>query len=227
MDPTPTRILTIGSSCINRFQFDFFQDRHPDTQPHFIKSLFDWNISSLVGTETVLRLAAENRLLPILQDGAQFHVVWDVLIFHRQLPGFCFYHETELAQALDRPGQRDVLIGKVLHQAAPLLQPDHAGRTHLIWSNIQPNLPDTVDNVTPWDSFRLTARRHATIKALGRDLFGPDTTFSFLSTAEDVSADLAHEDDVQIVPLARGDTYSGPPDLFEKLLANIVQQTQV
>ncbi|WP_299786185.1 hypothetical protein [uncultured Marivita sp.] len=226
MAPPPTRVLTIGSSCINRFQFDFFQTRHPDTAPRFVRSLFDWNITSLTGTETVLRLAAEGRLRGVLQDKSQYYVAWDVLLFHRQIPGLCLFHEQESAKVFDDPSQQDTLISKLIHQAAPFLSADDSGSTHLIWSNIQPNLPDTVDNVTPWEQFRLTAPRYTAITTLGSQLFGRDTTFSFLGIEEDVADELVGKPDVHIVNLPRGIDYEGPPDLYEPLLLGLLGPTK-
>ena len=226
MAMTPTRVLTIGCSCINRFQFDFFQERHPGTEPHFIRSLFDWNIVSLIGTEAILRAAASGHLLKSLQDVSQYHVAWDVLLFHKQLPGVCFFHEQEIAKQFDDPTQQQTLVSKLTHQAAPFVNPDHTARTHLVWSNVQPNLPDTVDNVTPWDDFQLTVPRYAEITSLARKVFGPETTFSFLSHADDVAPDLTTTDDVQIVNLPRSDDYQGPPDLYEALLSDTVLRTQ-
>jgi hypothetical protein len=226
MAPPPTRVLTIGSSCINRFQFDFFQSRHPDMASRFVRSVFDWNITSLTGTETVLRLASEGRLRSALQDRSQYYVDWDVLLFHRQIPGLCLFHEQETAKIFDNPTQQDTLISKLVHQAAPFLSADYSGNTHLIWSNIQPNLPDTVDNVTPWEQFQLTAPRYTAITTLGRQLFGPDTTFSFLSVEEDVASELVGNPDVHIVNLPRGIDYEGPRDLYESLLAGLLGPTK-
>lgn len=227
MDADPTRVLTIGCSCINRFQFDFFQDRHPETAPQFVKSLFDWNIVSLVGTETILRHAVDGTLQDALRNTAAFFVEWDVLLFHKQLPGVCFFHEQEIAKAFDDPAQKDTLISKLTHQAAPFLSPDYSGRTHLVWSNIQPNLPDTVNNVTPWETFQLTAERHATITALGRDLFGPETRVTYLTVANDVAPELIGAPDIQVIDLPRGPEYEGSPDLYNSLLTGIVRRTHL
>lgn len=225
MTAHPTRVLTIGCSCINRFQFDHFQARNPGTEHHFVRTLFDWNIVSLAGTEAILRHAVNGTLLSALQDVSGFRVEWDVLLFHNQLPGVCFYHEQDIARSFDDPAQKTALISKLTHQAAPFLAPDYPGRTHLVWSNIQPNLPDTVHNVTPWASFQLTLDRHETITALGRDLFGNDTGFSFLTMAADVSPELIGAADVHVIDLPRGPDYEGPPSLYDSLLACIVTRT--
>ncbi|WP_439123089.1 hypothetical protein [Marivita sp.] len=226
MGTAPTRVLTIGCSCINRFQFDFFQERHPVTEPQFVKSLFDWNIVSLVGTESVLRLAASGALLPTLRDISQYYVEWDVLLFHKQLSGVCFFHEQDIAKSFDDPAQKETLISKVTHQAAPFLHPGYPGKTHLVWSNIQPNLPDTVNNVTPWADFQLTAPHHTEISALGRRVFGADTTFTFLTHKDDVARELISRPDVQVVDLPRSNDYLGPRDLYDPMLSRTVLQTQ-
>lgn len=225
MGAAPTRVLSIGCSCINRFQFDFYQSRNPGIETQFVRSLFDWNIISLVGTESLLRHAVEGQLADVLGDVGQYHVKWEVLVFHRNLPGVCFFHEQDIARRFDDPEQRDVLVRKLLHQAGPFLSPGYPGRTHLVWSNIQPNLPDTVDNVTPWEAFQLTADRHETITRLARALFGEDTGFSFLSVADDVAPELIGHPDVQVITLPRGPEYEGPPTLYDSLLAGIVART--
>lgn len=225
MDTHPIRVLTIGSSCINRFQFDDFQSRNPGTEHHFVRTLFDWNIVSLVGTEAILRHAVNGTLLSALQDVSGFRVEWDVLLFHEHLPGVCFFREQDIAKTFDDPAQKTAMISKLTHQAAPFLAPDYPGRTRLVWSNIQPNLRNTVDNVTPWESFQLTVDRHATVTALGRRLFGADTGFSFLTVAGDVSAELIGAADVQVIDLPRGPDYEGPPSFYDSLLACIVTRT--
>lgn len=224
MDCVPTRVLTIGCSCINRFQFEFFQARHPGSECHFVRSLFDWNIVSLVGTESILSRAVDGSLLSVLQDKSGYYVEWDVLLFHQDLPGVCFFHEQGIAKTFDDPTQKNSLVSKLTHQAEPFLTPDYAGQTHLIWSNIQPNLPDTVNNVTPWGTFQLSTRRHTAIKTLGKALFGADTAFSFLTIAGDVAADLVGAPDVRVIDLPRGSEYEGPPDLYDSLLAGIVER---
>ena len=225
MAAAPTRVLTIGCSCINRFQFDFYQARRPGSEPHFVRSLFDWNIVSLVGTESILSHAIDGTLGQVLGDAAQYHVEWEVLLFHRQLPGVCFFHEQESAKAFDDPEQKKALISKLTHQAAPFLVPDYPGRTHLVWSNIQPNLPDTVNNVTPWADFQLTAARYRALRTLGAQLFGPDTGFTFLTTKADAAADVIDAVGVQVIDLPRGPEYEGAPALYDSLLTSIVEQS--
>ena len=224
MQTQPPRLLTIGSSCINRFQFDFFQDRTPDTAHYFVRSLFESNIISLVGTEAILQLALKQELLPAIQDISAYHVAWDAFIFNRHLPDVCFYHETETAQNFAKPGEKERLVSKLCHQAGPLVQPRTGGRMHLIWSNIQPNLPHAVENLMAWQHFQLTEERYQTIKSLACALFGSDTRFTFISVAQDLDPGLAHEPDVQIVDLPRGDTYEGPPRLFDTLLSEIISK---
>lgn len=222
MASAPTRVLTIGCSCINRFQFDFFKGRHPASEQQFVRSLFDWNIVSLVGTEAILRHAVNGTLRDVLEDASGYFVEWNVLLFHKDLPGVCFFHEQDIAKTFDDPDHKKTLIRKLTHQATPFLSVDHPGRTHLVWSNIQPNLPDTVNNVTPWDSFQLTLDRYETTKTLARNLFGPDTAFSFLAIAEDVAPELNGCPDVHVIDLPRGPDYEGPPLLYESLLAGII-----
>ncbi|MCK0151821.1 hypothetical protein MWU54_17390 [Marivita sp. S6314] len=217
-----TRILTIGSSCINRFQFEFFQARHPDTKPCFTKSVFDWNITSLVATETVLRLAVARDLARVIQDRDLFTVEWNRLIFNSDLPGFCFYHEKDIAAQFHEPGQMDLLLSKLKHQTAPFLRPAFDGCTHLVWSNIQPNLPETVSGFMDWDTFVLTRNRYATIKSLAAELFGLQTQFTFFCNADDLDPDLSTADDVHVMDLPRGDTYRGDPDLYDARLLDIL-----
>ena len=179
---------------------------------------------SLVGTESILSRAVDGSLLSVLQDKSGYYVEWDVLLFHQDLPGVCFFHEQGIAKTFDDPTQKNSLVSKLIHQAEPFLTPYYAGQTHLIWSNIQPNLPDTVNNVTPWDTFQLSTQRHTAIKTLGKALFGADTAFSFLTIAGDVAADLVGAPDVQVIDLPRGSEYEGPPDLYDSLLAGIVER---
>lgn len=221
MNRQQIRVLTIGSSCINRFQFDFFKDRHSETAQYFSKSLFESNIVSLNGTETILRLALNQKLLPALQDISAYHVSEETLIFNHHLQDVCFYHETEIAQNFETFSEKERLVAKLCHQARPLLQPQKDKPMHLIWSNIQPNLPHAVENLMPWQHFQLTEQRYQTIKSLACELFGSNTRFTFLSVVQDLEPNLSQKPDVQIFDLPRGNTYEGPPRLFESLLSKI------
>ncbi len=225
MDRAPTRVMTIGCSCINRFQFDFFQRRHPGSEVHFVKSLFDWNIVSIVGTTTILQRALDGTLRDALADASLFHVDWEALLFHDEIPGFCVFHEEDIARTFDDPAQKDALTSKLLHLAAPLLNPSYPGRTHLIWSNIQPNLPSAVENVIPWETFQLTTERYQTLKALGQALFGEETGFSFHNIREDIAPELIGAKDVRLFDLPRGPDYEGSFELYDSLLAGIVSET--
>ena len=217
-----TRVLTIGASCINRFQFEFFCKRRPDIRSSFAKSFFDWNITSLDATETVLRLAGSGDLLNVLRDATRYFVEYNRLIFHSDLPGFCFYHEKEIAEGFEDPAQVDLLVSKLEHQAAPFLSRKPDAHTHLIWSNIQPNLPATVGGFMEWKTFVLTEQRYDTVKRLATDLFGPKTTFSFLAAAGDHAPELASRDDVHPFDLPRGDTFRGDPFLYDPLLTKVL-----
>lgn len=169
-----------------------------------------------------MQLALKQELLPAIRDISAYHVAWHALIFNQHLPDVCLYHETEIAQNFEEPGEKERLISKLCHQAGPLVQPRHDERKHLIWSNIQPNLPHAVENLMPWQHFQLTVERYQRIKSLAGALFGSGTGFTFISVAQDLDPKLAHEPDVQIVDLPRGDTYEGPPKLFDALLSEII-----
>lgn len=216
------RVLSIGCSCINRFQFNFFVERHPDLAPVFPRGLFDWNIASLEATLLVLRHAADGSLERILKDDHKFHVAWDALILHRELPSFSFFHEETPHDLLADPDRRSDFVGKLLYLAQPFVTPPGI-RTHLVWSNLQPNLPATVDNVIPWGEFNLTERRYDTAKSLGRRLFGAETTYSFLSTPQDIETSLTAQQDVHVINLPRGEAYEGDPFLYDEILKAAIQ----
>ncbi|WP_292067845.1 hypothetical protein [Marivita sp. XM-24bin2] len=174
------------------------------------------------GTQAVLQHAVAGTLRDAIEAKQDYTVEWDVLLFNKRLPGLCLFHEQDIAKSFEEPGQKDTLVSKLTHQAAPFLSPDYAGRTHLVWSNIQPNLPDTVDNVTPWEDFQLTEPHYKSITRLARRLFGRNTTFSFLSLAEDAEPELHRLQDVYLIDLPRGSDYEGPPHLYDSILQNIL-----
>lgn len=175
----------------------------------------------------MLELAAESKLLSVLQDPGQFHVAWETLIFNGALPGFSFFHESDPKGLLLSPERSAAFLGKLAHLAQPFITSQPNARTHLVWSNLQPNLPDTVENVIPWKDFVLTEARYIRVKDLGRKLFGSATTFSFLSTPTDMSSELGGQNDVIVVPLPRNDSYEGDPLLYESILTNVfdIQRT--
>lgn len=219
------RVLSIGCSCITRFQFQFFLERAPEHADCFPKGLFDWNISSLESTLNILQLAADGTLEETLRDPTRFHVAWDTLILNTGLPGFSFFHEDTPHALLAEPERRDAFLGKVAHLAEPFTDPDPHLHTHLIWSNLQPNLPDTVRNVIDWEEFTLTESRYDRCKSLAGRLFGPHTMLSFLSTPQDMSPALSRQPDVYIHDIPRDATYTGAPDLYDSLLRRVVSGT--
>ncbi|MFP7569177.1 hypothetical protein [Marivita sp. S2033] len=223
VDALPTRILSIGSSCINRFQFEHFMTRHPATAPSFVRGLFDWNIASLDATLNIMRLATEGALEEILADPDRYYVGWDALILNTGLPGFSFFHETDPAITLKHAARRSAFLGKVAHLSAPFTFAVSAAHTHLVWSNVQPNLPDTVENVFPWEAFRLTRERYTLARKLGRQIFGQQTTFSFITTREDVEMAVTEHADVHVLDIRRDETYEGPPLLYEEMLNGILR----
>ena len=166
------RILSIGCSCINRFQFEFFVRRHPHAASCFPRGLFDWNIASLDATLTALELVNARRLSDTLSDLSLFRPEYGSLIFNAALPGFSFFHEKEPDALLADPDRAAAFFGKLSHLADPFVAPDLSLRTHIVWSNIQPNLPDTVENVIPWASFQLTHDRYNRAKDTCRMIFG-------------------------------------------------------
>lgn len=216
------RVLSIGCSCINRFQFDFFIHRHPGSAALFPRGLFDWNIASLDATLRVLRLATDGSLTQVLDDSTSFHLAWDALILNRDLPGFSFFHEEKPKELLADPERRAAFLGKLRHLSRPFVSPAPNVQTHVFWSNLQPNLPDTVENVIPWDGFVLSQARYDEAKALGRRIFGDATTFSFLSTPQDMDIALADQPDVHVFDLPRGPEYKGDPRLYDALLSGLL-----
>lgn len=170
----------------------------------------------------MLRCAAASDLIPVLSDGALYYLAQKTLIFNRSLPGFSFFHEEASRQIIDDQTRRDTFIGKVTHLAEPFVAPPADVRTHLVWSNLQPNLPDTVENVYDWETFQLAPARYAEVKSLGRHIYGADTTFSFLSTPQDVQASLVDRGDVHCFDIPRGAAFKGEEDLYEDVLLQAV-----
>ena len=154
-----------------------------------------------------------------------FHVAWDALILHRNLPGFSFYHEETPHDLLADPDRRSAFISKLNHLSRPFVSPDADTQTLLIWSNLQPNLPDTVENVIAWEEFILTEARYHETLSLGRRIFGQETQFLFLTTSQDTELSPEACPDMRIIDLARGDTYQGDPHLYEEVLKNVVRNT--
>lgn len=222
MSAPDLRILSIGCSCINRFQFDFFIERHPEYADCFPRGLFDWNITTLEVSLNVLRRAAASDLMPVLGDGELYYLAQQTLIFNTALPGFSFFHEATPQQIIDDQTRRAAFLGKIAHLAEPFVAPPAGVRTHLVWSNLQPNLPDTVENVFDWETFQLTPARYAEVKTLGRRIYGVDTTFSFLSTPQDMQASLADREDVHCFDIPRSEAFKGDDDLYEEVLMQAI-----
>ncbi|MCL3881843.1 hypothetical protein [Marivita sp. GX14005] len=218
----PLRILSIGASCINRFQFQHFIERHPETAPAFLRGLFDWNIASLDASLRALRLARNGALTETLGDAERYRIAWDTLIVNGSLPEFSFFREDTPEQLLADPVRRTDFLQKIAHLSAPFATPKRGQRTHLVWSNIQPNLPDTVENVIPWESFRLTEPRYREARRLGCQIFGDDTTFTFIAAPPDAAHEVNAHRDVFLVDLPRGSDYEGPPGLFEPFLQKVL-----
>ncbi|MFP7675428.1 hypothetical protein ACG74X_18925 [Marivita sp. S0852] len=162
----------------------------------------------------------DDTLTAILTDSRRFHSAFDTLIFNTALPGFSFFHETEPRNLLRDREKTSAFLAKVSHLAQPFLSRDPALKTHLLWSNVQPNLPTTVANVIDWADFRLTTPRYEAVKALGRQIFGGSTTFSFLTTCKDVEGPLLDHPDVISMDVSRNGDFRGDPILFDTCLQN-------
>lgn len=216
------QVLSIGCSCINRFQFDFFVERNPDRTPLFPRGLFDWNIASLDASLRLLDMAAEGQLREVLLDEKQYTVAWNTLILNAAIPGLSFFHEDTPVALLEDKQRREAFIGKVTHLAQPFLTPHTEAETHLVWSNLQPNLPDTVENVIPWPDFILTEERYAHAKSICRRIFGARTSVHFLTTPQDCGLTEKDRPDVHVMNLPRGQDFKGDPLLYEPILRRIV-----
>ncbi len=208
-------VLSIGSSCINRFQINFLLGRRSELAPAFPRALFDWNISSLNSTIGLLRHAADGTLQDVLADDTLYRLNDQGLIIHEDFPEFLFFHEENPELLLQDNALRRNFLEKVAHLEKPFSFPAKSMPYHLIWSNIQPNLRDATKGIIPWEAFRLNASRREEILDHGRRIFGEDTRFTFISREEDLDDNLSSQPDVLVRDLPRGPEWEGEPMLFD------------
>lgn len=209
------KVVSIGSSCINTFQMEFFLRDHQTVEMAQKTALFDWNICPPDATITLLRHAKMGTLKSMLSDRARYMFHPDTsLITHDALKGFLFFHEEAPEHVLGTKPGFEAFVSKTLHLVDNLLSAPEK-QTCVFWSNLQPNLRETVEGLMGWEPFVLTAQRYGQIKSLARANFGDNAEFTFVSRAEDTCKSLHDKPDVTLMTLARGADYEGATGLFE------------
>ena len=207
-------IIPIGCSCINQFQIEF----------HFGKercrgSLFQWTIATPRSTVEVLEHAKAGTLGALSGDRSQFELDGTHLR-NRNFDGFYHWHEDAggLLGPQDAPFSR--FAEKMAHLSEGTFTVD--GPVWLLWSNIQPNLRQEVEDNTRlgWDDFRLTRARRDAIRTAARTVFD-DPHFVFVGRSQDVDEELWHDEDVMLMELPRSDKFRGAKGLYADVFARI------
>lgn len=209
-------IIPIGCSCINQFQTGFFFG-----EERCRGSLFQWTITTPRTTVEVLDYARAGTLAALFADKAQFEMD-GAHMRNRNFDGFYHWHENA---GMVLGTQEDAFTrfkDKVAHLAANMQEVE--GTVWLLWSNIQPNLRQEVEDNTrlTWKDFRLTRQRRDAIREAARALYG-DPRFVFVARKEDIDEDLWDEEEVRLMEVPRSDKFRGAKDLY----ANIFREMDV
>ena len=207
-------IIPIGCSCINQFQIDFFFGKE-----RCIGSLFQWIIATPRTTVEVLESARAGTLEGLLADRDQLEMD-GAHMRNRNFHGLYLWHE-DAGAILGREAEPYARFAdKTLHLSQNMFAAE--GPVWLLWSNIQPNLRQEVEDNTrlDWDAFRLTRVLRDAIRAAARDMFD-DPHFVFVARREDVDAELWDDGDVVLMELPRSDKFRGAKDLYADVFREI------
>ncbi|PTW59142.1 hypothetical protein C8N35_108179 [Breoghania corrubedonensis] len=209
-----TTIIPIGCSCINQFQIDFFFGKERSRG-----SLFQWSITTPRATVEVLEQARAGTLAPLFAARERFEME-GAHLHNRCFDGFYHWHEDGEA-ILGHDAER---FARFAEKSLHLMSNTFAatGPVWLLWSNIQPNLRQEIEDNTrlAWADFRLTRARRDAIRTAAHNVFA-DPRFVFVGRKEDVDAELWGDEEVVLMDLPRSDKFRGAKGLYAEVFARI------
>lgn len=218
-------IVPIGCSCIGSFELALTR-RFPDARHEAL--LFDWTIATPDATCDVLEFGG-----PVITQPGDFELHGH-RIRAKRFPGLYFWHilneGTGVTLFDDMQPVLDNFQGlkeKYAHLTRKLFALE--GPVTCIWSNIQPNLKEAVEEAgLNWADFRLTGERYHRIRQSVRRL-SPDGDVAcyFVCRAEDIAPDLADRPDVFVLDCPRGPLGQGAPGIFDPVLARIARDAGI
>ena len=213
-------IASIGCSCINQFQIEFFFEEKPIVK-EFAGSVFDWNVVTPQSTLDFFHYVNSGDIKQVMCDSRNYCVEGGRLK-NTVFEGFYFWHENVSAFAEDESVRQDFL-SKVSHLVDNLLSLQGKANSIFLWSNLQPNLKiATYSRPFPWETFRLTQDRYEKITEAVAATFHKDARVLFTTRSEDVDNNVMALRDVITFYLGRGMDFSGPPTLYDGIFEVIL-----
>ncbi len=146
-------IIPIGCSCINQFQIEFYFGKERCSGLPF-----QWTIATPRTSVEILEAASRGALADLFFDRSDFEMDGDHMR-NRHFEGFYHWHE-DAAAVLDREAEDfERFTRKMAYLGENMCAVD--GPVWLLWSNLQPNLRQEIEDNTrlDWSDFRLTQMR--------------------------------------------------------------------
>lgn len=235
------KFISIGCSCINQFQLDFYFGiqkptlikkivRHLSWSRLFSKTpqarkkagLFDWIIASPKSTIQILEAIQANNVYAAFTDKNNYSIECGHLK-NNAFDSLYFWHE-DGASILQSNSQFQTFQSKVTHLIDSMLSIAKSGGCFLLWSNVQPNLKSTMlFRPNGWDAFILREEQYIQIVRLTKTVFGEDSHCNFICRAEDIDFSSSKLHDITIIKVDRSDEFRGVADLYAPVLKNLLQ----
>ncbi|NOU39662.1 MAG: hypothetical protein HOO85_00135 [Methylotenera sp.] len=232
--------ISIGCSCINQFQLDFYFGIKKPTFAKkvtkffswitvFSKSksaqkkagLFDWIVASPTSTIQILEAIVSNNVYRLFTDKSNYSIEYGYLK-NNAFENLYFWHE-DGKEILENDSNFSVFQSKVTHLIDNMLNIANERRCFLLWSNVQPNLKHSLSfRPDSWESFILNEERYDKMTALTKIIFGEDSKCIFICRGEDVDLSSQKLDSIIIIELERSREFRGGADLYAPILNNLL-----
>ena len=197
-------VLPIGCSCITQFQL-LNSTRLLPARP--VSGFFDWAGSGADSTVEIL-----NRRKPFIRS------VDDLEVLHGRVRAKSlrvhFWHinqffEIPMSQKidslLDYPEGTKKFVDH--HRFLMGLFHQRVDELHCLWTNVQPNLRQSCDEVrVPWSDFRLTSARYAALKESCARLNARKISVWFICRRDHMDPELAAQRDVTVLDVVESQT---------------------
>ena len=217
-------IIPIGCSCINQYQLDFYFGRkYPQpTRPLKRSSIFDWNVTTPESTIQFFQFVQAGNIKSIMCDRNNYTIEKGRLK-NTAFECFYFWHENGAEITSENEEYFATFSKKVDHVLSNMLSPKEGELVHLLWSNVQPNLKNTVSTLPlTWDAFRLSNEKYQKIVSAAQRIFGDKVKCTCIARLEDIDETLTNLSNVVLLDLGRSSDFKGNQNLYDSIFDKII-----
>jgi hypothetical protein len=214
-------IISIGCSCINQFQVDFYF-KNKFMRKTIASSIFDWNIVTPRSTIEFFDYANSGEVKSVMCNKENYTIENRKLI-NVAFEGFCFWHENSIEIMSDEYDKFSEFSNKISHMIDNIFSVSDKNNIVVLWSNLQPNLKSAISALpVSWDSFILTEELYEKIKHVVYFTYGEKTDIVFTTRVEDVDKAIKDNNDVRLFDLDRSQDFTGPNKLYNGIFKDIL-----